>query len=219
MRIVLLGAPGVGKGTYADCLSKKLNIVHISTGNILRDAVKFATELGNKAKEYMEKGQLVPDGIMIDLVEDRLKDPDVENGFILDGFPRTVYQANSLKSVLDKLVVRLDIVINIEASVDTLIKRLTTRVICKNCGANFNTLTMKPKKDGTCDYCASQLYHREDDREDVIKKRLIVYKNDTAPLIDYYSKSGLLKTVNSDAEIEDVIAKIEKIMENNGVRS
>lgn len=212
MRIILLGAPGVGKGTYADILSKKYNICHISTGDILREAVKNSTELGVKAKQYMDSGGLVPDELMINMVKDRLIKEDCKNGFILDGFPRTVNQANSLKKVLDGTENKVDFVINVEASVSTIVRRLTTRRICKNCGANFNILTMKPKIEGICDNCGSKLIQRDDDKEDVIKRRLIIYKNDTEPLIDYYNRLGILKVVNSDGDVEEVINNVESLI-------
>ena len=212
MRIILLGAPGVGKGTYADRLSAKYNISHISTGDILRDAVKNGLELGLKAKSFMDSGKLVPDDVIINMIKDRIIKDDCKNGFILDGFPRTVAQADSLKDVLISLSVKLDFVVSVEASIDTIVRRLTNRRLCKNCGANFNLFSMKPKKDGVCDNCNGELYQREDDKEEVIKRRLMVYKNDTEPLINYYKKSGILKVVNSDGEVKEVMETIEKII-------
>jgi len=211
MRIVMLGPPGAGKGTYASRLNVNLGIPHISTGDMVRDEIKAQTELGKKIKQYSDKGELVPDEIIIQLLADRLKRPDCKKGFILDGFPRTINQAESL----DKIS-KIDVAVNLNVPDEIIITRLSNRVTCKKCGAIYNLLTLKPKKEGVCDSCGGDLYQRYDDKPKVIQERLNVYREKTQPLIEYYKKKELLK----DAQCNDlmtppevVVAQILKILE------
>lgn len=213
MRIVLLGPPGAGKGTQAVKLVDKYNIPHISTGDIFRKNLKEKTELGLKAKEYMDKGLLVPDNLVVDIVKDRLMENDCNNGFLLDGFPRTVEQAEALEKELENLKINLNGVINIEVKDETLIDRLTGRLVCKSCGATYNAKFNKPKKDKVCDICGGELYTREDDKEDTVKNRLKVYKNQTQPLIDYYEKKGMLTTIDGELGSDIVFVKICEALE------
>ena len=207
----MLGPPGAGKGTYASRLNVNLGIPHISTGDMVRDEIKAQTELGKKIKQYSDKGELVPDEIIIQLLADRLKRPDCKKGFILDGFPRTINQAESL----DKIS-KIDVAVNLNVPDEIIITRLSNRVTCKKCGAIYNLLTLKPKKEGVCDSCGGDLYQRYDDKPKVIQERLNVYREKTQPLIEYYKKKELLK----DAQCNDlmtppevVVAQILKILE------
>lgn len=213
MRIVLLGPPGAGKGTQAVKLVEKYNIPHISTGDIFRKNLKEKTELGLKAKEYMDKGLLVPDELVVDIVKDRLVEEDCTKGFLLDGFPRTVDQADALETELDKLGIKLDGVINIEVEDEILIGRLTGRLVCRKCGATYHSKFNKPKTEYVCDLCGGELYTRDDDKEETVKNRLLVYKNQTQPLIDYYTKKSMLKTINGEADTDTVFAEICKALE------
>jgi adenylate kinase len=191
MKLIVLGSPGVGKGTYAREMVKKYGFVHVSTGDLFRENIKSETELGVKAKGYIDQGQLVPDEITIGMVQERLSKEDVQkNGFLLDGFPRTIDQAESLSSFTD-----VEMVINYVADKEVIIGRLSGRRICKQCGAIFHTINIKPKQDGVCDYCNGELYQRDDDKPEAIEKRLVIYENDTKPLIDYYKQKDLLKEV------------------------
>ena len=213
MRIVLLGPPGAGKGTQAVKLVEKYNIPHISTGDIFRKNLKEKTELGLKAKEYMDKGLLVPDELVVDIVKDRLVEEDCAKGFLLDGFPRTVDQADALETELSKLGIKLDGVINIEVEDEVLIGRLTGRLVCRKCGATYHSKFNKPKAENVCDLCGGALYTRDDDKEETVKNRLLVYKNQTQPLIDYYTKKGMLKTIDGEADTDTVFAEICKALE------
>ncbi len=213
MIFILLGPPGAGKGTYSQKLIEIYRIPQISTGDILRAAVKAGTDIGKKAKDYMDRGLLVPDEVIVGVVEDRIKEADCKNGFLLDGFPRTVEQADSLEAVFAKNKLKLDAVVNIAVKEDILMKRLTGRRLCKKCGANFNVNTLKPAKDGICDKCGSELYQRDDDKEEVIGKRLKVYEHQTAPLIEYYKSRGLIKDIDaSEGTIDEIVAKIKAVL-------
>jgi adenylate kinase len=211
MIFILLGPPGAGKGTYSQKLINIYKIPQISTGDILRAAVKAGTEVGKQAKDYMDKGLLVPDEVIVDIVDERIKDADCKNGFLLDGFPRTVDQANALESVFKKNKLNLDAVVNIIVKEEVLMKRLTGRRLCKKCGANFNVNTLPPAKPGVCDKCGGELFQRDDDKEEVIAKRLQVYDRQTAPLIDYYKKKNVIKDIDaSEGTIDEIVARISQ---------
>ena len=195
MRIVLLGAPGAGKGTQAKFLAEKFGVPHISTGDMFRAAVSADSELGREARKYMQAGALVPDNIVIGLVKERLAQPDAANGFLLDGFPRTIVQARELDEMLAASGKKLDAVVNIDVAEPDLIARLSSRRTCRTCGAIYNVLFQKPRVEGVCDKCGGELYQREDEKPEVIKERLRVYNANTAPLIDYYRHKKLLKQV------------------------
>ncbi|NQU73372.1 MAG: adenylate kinase [Candidatus Omnitrophica bacterium] len=219
MRLIFLGPPGAGKGTQAKAISKKFKVVHISTGDILREAVKNKSEIGKQAKAFMDKGDLVPDELVIKVVVERLARPDTAEGFILDGFPRTEKQATSLDSELEKAGLTVDSVIYFDTSEETSVKRLSGRRVCKNCGANYHTITMRPKKDRVCDICAGELYQREDDKEVTVKNRLKVYQQQTAGLIDYYKSRGSLKTVCGDLNVDGLLNKmVEFFKEQSFIR-
>ena len=189
MRLILLGPPGVGKGTQAKILIKQYNVPQISTGDILRESVKNQTELGQKAKAYMDKGDLVPDDIIVALIQERLKQEDTQNGFILDGFPRTVAQAEALEKMLDDLSISIDKIIDIDTDKeDVIVERITGRRICKQCGAIYHIKNMPPKVAGVCDICGGELYQRKDDNEETVRNRLKVYYEQTSPLKDFYKE-------------------------------
>jgi len=211
MNIVLLGSPGVGKGTYAKRISKIYDIPQISTGDMFREAIKNKTEIGLKAKEYMDKGELVPDDVTIGIVEERLKKDDCKNGFMLDGFPRTIPQADALSDIIT-----VDKVLDFTASDEVIIDRLSGRRVCKNCGAIFHIRNIVPKVEGICDNCGGELYQRDDDKPESVKKRLDVYKKQTAPLIGYYKEKKLLADIGADKPIEqvdEIIADVRKALE------
>lgn len=216
MRLVLLGAPGAGKGTQAKKLIEKYSIPQISTGDILRKAVADGTPLGKEAKSYMDKGELVPDSVVIGIIRERLKENDCKKGYILDGFPRNVAQAKALDDMLKSLNSPLDFAISIDVSFDELMKRLTGRRTCKKCGQMYNIYFTPPKKNGVCDKCGGELYQRDDDKEETIRKRLEVYEAQTAPVIGYYREKGILKSVPGTGSIDDIFNKIISILEKRG---
>lgn len=195
--IILMGPPGAGKGTLAKQLKESLSLVHISTGDMFRDAIKAQTELGKLAQSYINKGDLVPDDVTIGLVKERLSQKDCEGGFLLDGFPRTLPQAEALSELTKEINRPIDVVINLDCDNEELVRRISGRRVCKNCGAPYHIVTMKPKVEGVCDLCGGPLYQRKDDNEEALKVRLEHYVSETKPLLDYYDKLGLLESFNS----------------------
>jgi len=212
MKIILMGGPGAGKGTQASPLVERFGIPHISTGDMFRAAIKNGTEQGLKAKSFMDAGGLVPDEVTIGIVAERLAQPDCKDGFLLDGFPRTLAQGTALAEILDRLGMKLDGVINIEVAEDVLIPRLTGRRVCRQCGASYHMVFNKPEKEGVCGQCAGELYQRSDDNVETAKNRLLTYNNQTQPLIDFYQKQGLIITINGGQAIELVFADILKAL-------
>lgn len=208
MRLILLGPPGAGKGTQASGIINKFDIPHISTGDIFRKNIKEGTDLGKKAKEYMDKGLLVPDELVVDLVTKRLTEDDTKNGFLLDGFPRTVAQANALDNELNNLGWSLDNVINIVVSKDELIERAVGRRICKDCGATYHIKFNPPTIPGKCDVCGGELYQRDDDNKETVAKRIEVYENQTSPLIKYYDDKDILLNIDGAQDIDKVFSDV-----------
>lgn len=208
LRAVLLGPPGAGKGTQAVRLVEKYEIPHISTGDIFRKNIKEGTELGKKAQEYMNAGALVPDELVVDLVKDRLKQDDCKNGFLLDGFPRTIFQAEKLDEFLSESNLKMDIVINLKVEKEALIKRLTGRRVCKDCGASYHIVNLPPKKEGVCDICGGELIQRKDDNIETVENRINVYEEQTAPLIGYYKEAGSLVDFDGEASLDEVFDAI-----------
>ena len=213
MHILLMGPPGAGKGTQAAELVKAFQIPHISTGDMFRAAIKEGTEMGKQAKSYIDKGQLVPDEVTIGIVRDRLGQDDCKKGFILDGFPRTVEQADALTGILRDLGLSLTRVLNINVPASDLIERAVGRRICKKCGATYHTKFNPPKKEGICDECGSELFQRADDNAETMKNRLSVYEASTKPLIDYYKKAGLYTEVDGRQAIDKVTADLIKVLQ------
>ena len=212
MKIIMLGAPGAGKGTQAKKIAAKYQIPHISTGDIFRANIKNGTELGNKAKTYMEQGLLVPDELVCDLVVDRVQQPDCANGYVLDGFPRTIPQAESLTAALKDLGEEIDFAINVEVPDENIIRRMGGRRACLACGATYHVENVPPKKEGICDVCGAQLVLRDDDKPETVKKRLDVYHDQTQPLIEYYTNANVLVEVDGTMAMEDVFAAICKVL-------
>ena len=213
MKAVLLGPPGAGKGTQAVKLVEKYGIPQISTGDIFRKNIKEGTQLGKKAQEYMNAGELVPDELVVDLVVDRLSQDDCKNGYLLDGFPRTIFQAEQLDKYLGSQGEELDAVINFEVGHDTLIERLTGRRVCKECGAGYHIKGLPPKVEGICDKCGGELEQRKDDTVETAENRIAVYKESTAPLIDYYKDNGKLINFNAEQDHKVVFEEIVKAIE------
>jgi len=209
MNIILFGPPGVGKGTQGIRLSEKFLMIHLAMGDLLRAAVKGKTALGMQAKSFMDAGQLVPDTLVIGMIEDRIKADDASNGFLLDGFPRNVAQAEALNLMLAKHDLKVDHVVFMKAEKPCLIERLCGRLICKGCGFGFHRQYSPPKKDGLCDRCGSELYQREDDRKDVIEQRLQVYLKETQPLLDFYATSNVFSEVDAMQRVDDVFHALE----------
>ncbi len=208
MRLILLGPPGAGKGTQAKLLSEKFKIPHISTGDILRQELSENSELGRRVAKFVTIGELVPDDIVVEVVINRLAKKDVQEGFILDGFPRTLNQAQQLDQALKQLNTSVDLVIYFKTSLPVSIRRLSGRRVCKGCGANFHLTNMPPKSEGICDFCGKELFLRDDDKEETVKKRLSIYQSQTASLIDYYKKSTTLRMVSGDLESEQVNSEL-----------
>ena len=209
MRLIFLGPPGAGKGTQAKVISERFGTPHISTGDILREAVQSNAPIGKQAKGYMDKGELVPDDIVIKIVVDKLSRPDVKKGFILDGFPRTKNQAVSLEAELSKIGLAIDNVIYFDTGEETSIARLSGRRVCGSCAINYHIVNMRPKKDNVCDACGGELYQRDDDKVETVKNRLKVYKRQTADLIDYYKSHGILKEISGELNVEEVFNKLK----------
>ena len=213
MKVVMLGAPGAGKGTQAKMIATKYNVPHISTGDIFRANIKEGTELGKKAKSYMDQGLLVPDELVVDLVVDRIQQEDCKDGYILDGFPRTIPQAEALDAALSKLNTKLDVALDIDVADDFIVKRMGGRRACLGCGATYHIVNIPPKKEGICDTCGAELVLRDDDKPETVEKRLAVYHEQTQPLIDYYKNSGILVTLDGTKDMNEVFANICSVLE------
>ena len=212
MKIIMLGAPGAGKGTQAKQIAGKYSIPHISTGDIFRANIKNGTELGKKAKEYMDQGLLVPDELTCDLVMDRIQQDDCKNGFVLDGFPRTIPQAEALDAALTKIGEKMDYAIDVDVPDENIVSRMSGRRACLDCGATYHIVSLPPKTEGKCDHCGSDLVLREDDKPETVQKRLTVYHDQTQPLIDYYKNQGILKSVDGTQPMETVFTAITDIL-------
>ncbi len=212
MKIIMLGAPGAGKGTQAKQIAGKYGIPHISTGDIFRANIKNGTELGKKAKEYMDQGLLVPDELTCDLVMDRIHEDDCVNGFVLDGFPRTIPQAEALTAALEKSGEKMEYAIDVNVPDENIVNRMSGRRACLDCGATYHIVAIPPKQEGICDNCGAKLVLRDDDKPETVQKRLDVYHEQTQPLIDYYNKAGILKTVDGTLPMEEVFDEIVKIL-------
>jgi adenylate kinase len=212
MKLLIMGRPGAGKGTQAANIKDYYKIPHISTGDMFRAAMKNETKLGLEAKKYMEKGLLVPDEVTIGIVEERLLEDDCKNGFLLDGFPRTIAQAEALDAFLAKNGVKLDAVLDVNVQAEILVRRMVGRRVCKTCGATFHVEFNAPKVEGICDNCGAKLIQRPDDTEETAVNRLAVYDENTAPLLDFYAKKNLLKTVNGDQPLDKVFDDIKEVL-------
>ncbi|MET9799298.1 adenylate kinase [Streptomyces sp. NPDC006368] len=217
MRIVLVGPPGAGKGTQAAFLAKNLSIPHISTGDLFRANISQGTELGKQAKAYMDAGNLVPDEVTIGMAKDRMEQPDAVNGFLLDGFPRNVAQAEALDAMLDSESMKLDAVLDLEVPEDEVVKRIAGRRICRNDSAHvFHVTYSQPRTEGVCDVCGGDLYQRDDDSEQTVRKRLEVYHTQTEPIIDYYKAQGLVVTISALGKVNDVTGRAMEALRGRG---
>lgn len=212
MKIVMLGAPGAGKGTQAKMIAEKYGIPHVSTGDIFRANIKNGTELGKEAKQYMDQGKLVPDELTVKILLDRVARDDCKNGYVLDGFPRTIPQANVLDEALTKLGDKIDYAVNVDVPDENIINRMGGRRACVACGATYHVVYNVPRTEGICDVCGKELIIRDDDRPETVKNRLNVYHEQTQPLIDFYAKKGVLKSVDGTADMKDVFAAIVEIL-------
>ena len=212
MKIIMLGAPGAGKGTQAKMIAEKYGLPHISTGDIFRANIKNGTELGKEAKEYMDKGLLVPDELTVRLLLDRVAQDDCKNGYVLDGFPRTIPQAEVLDEKLSELGEKVDYAINVDVPDENIVNRMSGRRACLSCGATYHIVSIPPKKEGVCDVCGSELVLRDDDRPETVQNRLKVYHEQTQPLIDFYEKKGVLRSVDGTLPMEEVFGAITKIL-------
>ncbi len=213
MKIIMLGAPGAGKGTQAKLIAEKFGIPHISTGDIFRANIKEGTDLGREAKEYMDKGQLVPDELTVRILLDRVSKEDCSNGYVLDGFPRTIPQAEVLDNEVAKLGDKIDFAIDVEVPDENIIKRMGGRRACLKCGATYHVEHIPPKKEGICDVCGAELVLRDDDKPETVQNRLEVYHKQTQPLIDHYSKQNILRTVDGTRDMQTVFSDIVKLLE------
>ncbi|MBR4667530.1 MAG: adenylate kinase [Butyrivibrio sp.] len=212
MKIIMLGAPGAGKGTQAQMIAEKFGIPHISTGDIFRANIKNGTELGKKAKEFMDKGLLVPDELTVQLLLDRVANEDCKDGYVLDGFPRTIPQADVLDSELTKLGDKVDFAVNVDVPDENIVRRMSGRRACLKCGATYHIEHIPPKTEGICDKCGSELVQREDDKPETVQNRLSVYHEQTQPLIDYYDKKNILRTVDGTKDMQEVFNEIVNIL-------
>ena len=212
MKIIMLGAPGAGKGTQAKQIADHYTVPHISTGDIFRANIKEGTELGRKAKEYMDKGALVPDELTCDLVMDRISKDDCKNGFVLDGFPRTIPQAEALEKALKESGQKMDFAIDVDVPDEEIVGRMSGRRACLNCGATYHIVSIPPKTEGVCDRCGEKLVQRDDDKEETVKNRLAVYHEQTQPLIQFYQERDILRTVDGTRSMEDVFSAIQAIL-------
>ena len=212
MKIIMLGAPGAGKGTQAKKIAEKYSIPHISTGDIFRANIKNGTELGQKAKTYMDQGLLVPDELVVDLVVDRVNQEDCKNGYVLDGFPRTIPQAEALTAALEKIGQKMDYAIDVDVPDENIVNRMSGRRACLNCGATYHIVSIPTKVEGICDRCGSPVVLRDDDKPETVQKRLNVYHEQTQPLIDYYSKKGVLAEVDGTQSMENVFNAIVDVL-------
>ena len=212
MKIIMLGAPGAGKGTQAKMIADKYGVPHVSTGDIFRANIKSGTELGMEAKKYMDQGLLVPDELTVKILLDRVSQPDCKNGYVLDGFPRTIPQAEVLDKALAELGESIDYAIDVDVPDENIVKRMSGRRACVSCGATYHVVHVPPKKEGICDRCGSELILRDDDKPETVKNRLDVYHKQTQPLIDFYTKKGVLKTVDGTVDMQDVFKAIVAIL-------
>ncbi len=212
MKIIMLGAPGAGKGTQAKMIAEKFAIPHISTGDIFRANIKNGTELGKKAKEYMDKGQLVPDELTVEILLDRVANDDCKNGYVLDGFPRTIPQADVLDKELTKLGDKVDFAINVDVPDENIVRRMSGRRACLKCGATYHIEHIPPKQEGICDTCGSELVQRDDDKPETVQNRLTVYHEQTQPLIEYYDNKKILRTVDGTRDMQEVFSDIVNIL-------
>ncbi|WP_026496977.1 adenylate kinase [Butyrivibrio sp. WCD3002] len=212
MKIIMLGAPGAGKGTQAKMIAEKYKVPHVSTGDIFRANIKNGTELGKKAKEYMDKGQLVPDELTVEILLDRVAQEDCKNGYVLDGFPRTIPQADVLDKELTKLGDKVDYAINVDVPDENIVRRMSGRRACLKCGATYHIEHIPPKQEGICDVCGSELVQRDDDKPETVQNRLSVYHEQTQPLIDYYNEKGILKSVDGTKDMQEVFSEITGIL-------
>ena len=214
VRVVLLGPPGAGKGTQAKLLQERFKACQVSTGDILRKAVAEQTPLGKQAAQYIKQGALVPDPLIVNLVAERLQDKDCEKGFILDGFPRTISQAESLDEILTRMGLTLDRVLSVQVPHSVIVQRLAGRRTCKGCGALYHLTLDPPDKEGVCDRCGGELYQRDDDREETITARLKVYETQTAPLMNYYRERGLLRDIDGVGKVDEIHSRVIKVLED-----
>lgn len=213
MRCLIMGAPGAGKGTYAEGIKLHYSIPHISTGEIFRQAMQEETPMGLIAKSFIDKGHLAPDDITNEIVKERLQQSDCQNGFLLDGYPRTIQQAIEFDRILKELNIKLDVVVNLLVDENIIVSRIINRRMCPTCGKGYNLITMKPLKEGVCDVCGSTLYQRKDDNEETVKSRLEVYNNQTKPLIDYYEKQNILLNVDGSGDVSIATKRVIEAME------